>query len=105
MSGEDTLASYIETLRKKVTDCDQFKWRNEIPNDAHPHITIMNPQDTPGVNISTSDILWDPDVRRIVDTYNQRRRRPGRTFRVAYPTLYTKYKDGWADLQDDPENE
>lgn len=81
---------YIESLRNKVTQSDEFMWKETIPDSFYPHITVAT--------LEKRKIT--PYVQSLIE---KSRKETPVCFHAGYPTLYAKYKTGgWYTLSQDP---
>lgn len=100
---KNTFLEYVLALRRKVVNSKGFTWRGSIPPKFHPHITVLNLKDAVIQNLSVrtdQDMLWNKEVQKLIRENN--RSRQHLPFKVAYPTLYAKYEEGWMPLSDNP---
>lgn len=79
---------YVKALRQKLISFG-IQYKEKIPEEYKPHITVCI-----GENLSKNE-----DVQSLITKSKQDN---VIRFRSGYPTLYTKTKEGWGDLSNDP---
>lgn len=87
-SGPETWQEYVLRVRQQFIDRG-FCFKQPIPPGYRSHITVCG----------SKDLSSDRSIQRLIQ---ESRREPPLFFRVAFLTLYAKYRHGWDMLSHDP---
>jgi hypothetical protein len=90
---------YVTAMRRRLALCEHFTFRERIPENFLPRITIINIQEAGDGNI-VNKMLHSTEIKQMLEESSLTKTRM--PFLVVYPTLYAKYASGWEPLSHDP---
>ncbi len=91
---------YVMAMRNRVESCEDFSFREAIPKNFLPHITILSLQDRKGEYVVETMLRGNHDIQEMLEEYSSITRIL--SFLIAYPTIYARYANGWKPLSHDP---